>query len=194
MMLTTDAMAALSPRQARRKCRKDGHPTALLTALWGGERMEVCHCALRDGLARQFPAEPQEWNGWRHINDGTTTWWEHPRAQGAQFTRPIDFAPEGEDPPEHARHWPENGDRPEQWTWWDDDSVMHVRARLRPGGPEPISWRAEDQRRECPDGGTCHHDCAPSARCFRVETSGPLSGVFPGDEWPAHWFRQGVQG
>lgn len=34
----------------------------------------------------------------------------------------------------------------------------------------------------CPDGGTCHHACA--ATCFRVETCGPLSGVFPGDRWP----------
>lgn len=34
----------------------------------------------------------------------------------------------------------------------------------------------------CPDGGTCHHGCTTS--CFRVATCGPLSDVFPNDEWP----------
>lgn len=34
----------------------------------------------------------------------------------------------------------------------------------------------------CPDGGTCHHACGHA--CFRVRTSGPLSGVYPGDRWP----------
>ena len=38
--------------------------------------------------------------------------------------------------------------------------------------------------RECPDGGTCHHECSPPA-CFRVKCCGPLSGVYPRDEWPA---------
>jgi hypothetical protein len=37
----------------------------------------------------------------------------------------------------------------------------------------------------CPDGGTCHHDCTASTSCFRVEWAGPLSGVYPGDHWPA---------
>jgi hypothetical protein len=35
----------------------------------------------------------------------------------------------------------------------------------------------------CPDGGTCHHWCG--RKCFRVQTCGPLSGVYPDDEWPA---------
>lgn len=35
----------------------------------------------------------------------------------------------------------------------------------------------------CPDGGACHHECAPGA-CFRVHSAGPLSGTYPGDEWP----------
>ncbi len=35
----------------------------------------------------------------------------------------------------------------------------------------------------CPDGGTCHHECASA--CFRVLTCGPLSGVFEGDRWPS---------
>ena len=40
----------------------------------------------------------------------------------------------------------------------------------------------------CPDGGTCHHGCnlsRPKSPCWRVRYCGPLSGVFPGDEWPA---------
>lgn len=36
----------------------------------------------------------------------------------------------------------------------------------------------------CPDDGRCHHACPPGA-CFRVHSAGPLSGVFPGDVWPA---------
>lgn len=39
----------------------------------------------------------------------------------------------------------------------------------------------------CPDGGTCHHDCTRS--CFRVRHTQPLSGVFPDDEWP-RWSRE----
>lgn len=35
----------------------------------------------------------------------------------------------------------------------------------------------------CPDGGVCHHWCADGP-CFRVGSCGPLSGVFPGDQWP----------
>lgn len=37
----------------------------------------------------------------------------------------------------------------------------------------------------CPDAGTCHHACAPGTRCWRVDHAGPLSGVYPGDDWPA---------
>jgi hypothetical protein len=47
----------------------------------------------------------------------------------------------------------------------------------------------------CPDGGWCHHECALGA-CFRVHYCGPLSGVYPGDEWPAEvvsaWVAGGV--
>jgi hypothetical protein len=39
-------------------------------------------------------------------------------------------------------------------------------------------------RSTCPDGGTCHHVCAISERCWRVRNAGPLSGVYPDDEWP----------
>lgn len=41
---------------------------------------------------------------------------------------------------------------------------------------------ASDEQ-QCPDGGACHHDC--KERCFRVETCEPLSGVYPGNAWPA---------
>jgi hypothetical protein len=38
--------------------------------------------------------------------------------------------------------------------------------------------------RTCPDKGTCHHECG-AGPCFRVSWAGPLSGVYPGDAWPA---------
>jgi hypothetical protein len=37
----------------------------------------------------------------------------------------------------------------------------------------------------CPDGGACHHNCEIT-HCFRVESCGPLTGVYPNDEWPAN--------
>lgn len=37
--------------------------------------------------------------------------------------------------------------------------------------------------RRCPDAGHCHHDCVVG--CWRVENAGPLSGVYPNNEWPA---------
>jgi hypothetical protein len=44
-----------------------------------------------------------------------------------------------------------------------------------------------DTRQRCPDGGTCHHSCKSGALadCERVRTSGPLTGVYSGDKWPA---------
>jgi hypothetical protein len=36
--------------------------------------------------------------------------------------------------------------------------------------------------RGCPDGAICHHGC--SYGCFRVAAAGPLTGVYPGDDWP----------
>jgi hypothetical protein len=42
---------------------------------------------------------------------------------------------------------------------------------------------SSSEKRSCPDGGTCHHECG--AWCWRVQMCGPLSGVFPGDRWPA---------
>lgn len=41
----------------------------------------------------------------------------------------------------------------------------------------------EDEKRICPDGGRCHHSCEKG--CWRVRTCVPLSGVYPGDRWPA---------
>jgi hypothetical protein len=35
----------------------------------------------------------------------------------------------------------------------------------------------------CPDGGRCHHDCTTG--CFRVNSAGPLSDIYPNDQWPA---------
>jgi hypothetical protein len=37
-------------------------------------------------------------------------------------------------------------------------------------------------KKECPDGGACHHNCTD--QCFRVRYCKPLSGVYPNDEWP----------
>jgi transcriptional regulator with XRE-family HTH domain len=45
--------------------------------------------------------------------------------------------------------------------------------------------RQQQPRRHCPDDGTCHHECG-TGPCWRVNNAGPLSGVFPGDEWPDH--------
>lgn len=39
-----------------------------------------------------------------------------------------------------------------------------------------------DEQR-CPDEGRCHHSCKES-RCFRVQSCGPLSGVYPDNCWP----------
>jgi hypothetical protein len=37
--------------------------------------------------------------------------------------------------------------------------------------------------RDCPDGGTCHHDCGRGG-CFRVDWASPLSVAGWGDTWP----------
>lgn len=62
------------------------------------------------------------------------------------------------------------------------------------GQPDiPSNHKSDRQAREgrCPDGGYCHGStlaagsspCEPG-HCYRVRTSGPLSGVFPGNRWP----------
>jgi hypothetical protein len=59
--------------------------------------------------------------------------------------------------------------------------------------PGRLSWRrltldqveaALNGEAVCPDGGKCHHECPAAIECFRVGSCGPLSGVFPDDEWP----------
>ena len=42
---------------------------------------------------------------------------------------------------------------------------------------------APGAQRPCPDDGRCHHGCG-EAPCFRVGFCGPLSGVYPNDQWP----------
>lgn len=51
----------------------------------------------------------------------------------------------------------------------------------------------ETRSPRCPDDGTCHHNCALSheemippqaVACARVRMAGPLSGRYPGDQWP----------
>lgn len=37
----------------------------------------------------------------------------------------------------------------------------------------------------CPDGGACHHGCGVGP-CWRVSNAGPLTGAYPGDQWPAN--------
>lgn len=37
-------------------------------------------------------------------------------------------------------------------------------------------------QRRCPDAGVCHHEC--EVGCWRVSNTGPLSGVYPNNEWP----------
>lgn len=43
----------------------------------------------------------------------------------------------------------------------------------------------------CPDSGICHHMCEEDGNgCFRVGFCGPLSGVFPNNEWPQQIVEQ----
>jgi hypothetical protein len=47
---------------------------------------------------------------------------------------------------------------------------------------------AAAEPRSCPDEGVCHHGC--SRGCFRVAAAGPLTGVYPGDDWPHAVWKQ----
>lgn len=48
------------------------------------------------------------------------------------------------------------------------------------------NWRLPSKSEVCPDGGACHHGCwAADSGCWRVHMAGPLTGVYPGDVWPA---------
>lgn len=53
---------------------------------------------------------------------------------------------------------------------------------IHEGGPAPLIDERSKER--CSDGGRCHHDCGLLGACSRVNGSGPLSGVYPGNEWP----------
>lgn len=51
---------------------------------------------------------------------------------------------------------------------------------------------ADEREGRCPDGGYCHGSTVaagsapcPEGSCYRVRHAGPLSGVYPGDRWPA---------
>lgn len=59
-------------------------------------------------------------------------------------------------------------------TWGAELTAKHVAAAERTG---------------CPDGGACHPYCR-TGPCFRVQCSGPLSGVFPGNRWPEEIERE----
>lgn len=48
---------------------------------------------------------------------------------------------------------------------------------------EMVDVVANREQGLCPDSGTCHHGCE-GGPCARVQIAGPLSGVFPNDEWP----------
>lgn len=50
-------------------------------------------------------------------------------------------------------------------------------------GDPLLPWGFVEDRRLCPDGGGCGHGC--TADCWRVQACGPVSGVYPGGDWPA---------
>lgn len=66
------------------------------------------------------------------------------------------------------------------------EAVAKMIAEGRPGAAEVRPGRPG----QCPDDGTCHHDCTDREGCFRVRSCGPLSGVYPNDEWPTDIRRQ----
>lgn len=77
--------------------------------------------------------------------------------------------------------------------------VEHITARLTQRMEETLrrksrAWRAEREMqppivRVCPDEAGCNHECGQSS-CWRVKHGGPLSGLFPNDEWPAQIQRE----
>lgn len=66
-----------------------------------------------------------------------------------------------------------------RWITYDELARRRQMSTEITGVPAPIGSQAE---RGCPDGGTCHHACL--RQCFRVQSCGPLSGVYPDNEWP----------
>lgn len=74
------------------------------------------------------------------------------------------------------RAWPHGGSA---------ERLHHLREQAAITRNEPTindTLKAE-KKALCPDGGTCHHSCE-AGPCFRVKHCGPLSKVFPNDEWP----------
>lgn len=70
-----------------------------------------------------------------------------------------------------------------------EDTVMMDGIALKSKMPPPHDYYpslAAPDLGKCPDGGWCHHGCV--GRCCRVDSSGPLSGVYPDDKWPAEMF------
>ncbi len=82
----------------------------------------------------------------------------------------------------HAWYW-----HPRGWHLrWKRVDIVSGSVLIRQIGP----WRSfsrwltegEPKERRCPDGGRSHHHC--TGDCWRRKNVGPLSGVFPNDEWP----------
>jgi hypothetical protein len=48
----------MTARQARRACRRMGHPVSLKIYTLDDTVIEVCHCAQRDGLFRYYAVAP----------------------------------------------------------------------------------------------------------------------------------------
>lgn len=63
-----------------------------------------------------------------------------------------------------------------------DETVMSAMVQ-DPGGLVGFGVAAVERGRLCPDGGSCHHGCG-ARECYRVQACGPLSDVYPGDDWP----------
>jgi hypothetical protein len=79
-------------------------------------------------------------------------------------------------PPCPCEHWRAEQEPPEPGCAICDESPEE---HDRTGTPVVERKGIPDQ---CPDGGTCYHGCTDV--CLRVGLGGPLSGVYPDDQWP----------
>lgn len=57
-MTRTNRLSEMTARQARRACRRMGHPVSLKIYTLDDTVIEVCHCAQRDGLFRYYAVAP----------------------------------------------------------------------------------------------------------------------------------------
>jgi hypothetical protein len=48
-----------------------------------------------------------------------------------------------------------------------------------------VAAEDDSEWKRCPDDGRCWHDCKDK-ECFRVHCCGPLSGIYPDNQWPEH--------